>query len=134
MGMNEYRLQGTRKSDGAPIESTMMAENEEHLKNILGDCGVDLESAERLAQSDSQDPLIKRIVEGFLLAASATYIPIAAFGVYITLELKINPPPDAWAVGIGAALCFYIFGPLCSLVVGVVGALLVGYRRIHRTQ
>jgi len=47
--MNEYRFRGTRKSDGAPVESRMLAENEEQLKETLGDYGVDLESAERLA-------------------------------------------------------------------------------------
>ena len=49
MGMNEYRFRGTRKSDGAPVESRMLAENEVQLKKTLGDYGVDLESAERLA-------------------------------------------------------------------------------------
>ena len=47
--MNEYRFRGTRKSDGAPVESRMLAENEEQLKNTLGDYGVNLESAERIA-------------------------------------------------------------------------------------
>jgi len=74
---------------------------------------------------------VTRIVAAFLLAALATYIPFAAFGVYILLDLKINPPPPPNLGGIGAGLCFFIFGPLCALVAGIVGAFLAHYRRFH---
>ena len=46
--MNEYRFQGSRKSDGAPVSSRMLAENEERLKQDLADYGIVLESAELL--------------------------------------------------------------------------------------
>jgi hypothetical protein len=72
-----------------------------------------------------------RIVAAFLLAALATYIPFAALGVYVALDLKINPPPPPALGGIGVALCFFIVGPLCSLVAGIVGAFLAYYRRFH---
>jgi hypothetical protein len=72
-----------------------------------------------------------RIVAAFLLAALATYIPFAALGVYIVWDLRINPPPPPALGGIGAALCFFIVGPLCSLVAGIVSAFLANYRRFH---
>lgn len=74
---------------------------------------------------------VPRIVAAFLLAALATYIPFAALGVYITLDMKIHPPPPPALWGIWVALCFVIFGPLCSLVAGIVGAFLAHYRRFH---
>jgi hypothetical protein len=80
--------------------------------------------------TDSSNSLsVKRIIAAFLLAALAAYIPIAAFGVYILWDLKINPPPPPALGGIGAGLCFFIFGPLCALVAGIVGAFLAHYRR-----
>ena len=66
-----------------------------------------------------------------MLAALAAYIPFAALGAYILWDLKINPPPPPNLGGIGAGLCFFIFGPLCALVAGIVGALLAHYRRFH---
>ena len=74
---------------------------------------------------------VTRIVAAFLLAALAAYIPFAAFGAYILWDLKINPPPPPNLGGIGAGLCFFIFGPLCALVAGIVGALWAHSRRIH---
>lgn len=80
--------------------------------------------------TDSSNSLsVKRIVAAFLLAALAAYIPIAALGVYILWDLKINPPPPPALGGIGAGICFFIFGPLCALVAGIVGAFLAHYRR-----
>jgi hypothetical protein len=70
-----------------------------------------------------------RIVAAFLLAALATYIPFAALGIYILWDLQINPPPPPALGGIGAWLCFFIFGPLCALVAGIVGAFLAHSRR-----
>jgi hypothetical protein len=72
---------------------------------------------------------VTRIVAAFVLAALATYIPFAAFGVYILVDLKINPPPPPNLGGIGAGLCFYIVGPLCALVAGIGGAFLAHSRR-----
>jgi hypothetical protein len=74
---------------------------------------------------------VTRIVAAFLLAALAAYIPFAAFGGYILLDLKINPPPPPNLGGIGAGLCLFLFGPLCALVAGIVSAFLAHYRRFH---
>jgi hypothetical protein len=88
-------------------------------------------------QDESSYPLKKRTVVGFLVAALATYIPIAAFAVifmdaeYLWSGGTHPPPPGNEMAGFGAALVLFIFGPLCSLVAGVAGAFLVGYRRNH---
>jgi hypothetical protein len=74
---------------------------------------------------------VKRIVAAFLLAALAAYIPFAALGAYITLDMTINPPPPPAMWGIGVALCLVIFGPLCALVAGIVAAFLARNRRFH---
>jgi hypothetical protein len=74
---------------------------------------------------------VTRIAAAFLLAALAAYIPFAAFGAYILWDLKIHPPPPPNLGGIGAGLCFFIFGPLCALVAGIVGAFWAHYRRIQ---
>jgi hypothetical protein len=74
---------------------------------------------------------VTRLVSAFLLAALAAYIPFAALGVYITLDMKINPPPPPAMWGIGVALCFFIVGPLCALVAGIFGAFLAHYRGFH---
>jgi hypothetical protein len=79
----------------------------------------------------SVSPSVKRIVAAFLLAALAAYIPFAAFGVFILWDLKINPPPPPALGGIGAGLCFFIFGPLCALVAGTVAAFLAHYLRFN---
>jgi hypothetical protein len=73
--------------------------------------------------------LVTRIVAAFLLAGLAAYLPFAAVGAYILWDLKINPPPPPNLGGIGAGLCFFIFGPLCALVAGIMGAWLAHYRR-----
>ncbi len=73
--------------------------------------------------------LAMRIVSGFLLAALATYIPMAAVGVYVLWELRVHPPPADAVVGIdGGSLLVFIIGPFCSLVAGIVGAFLGAYR------
>lgn len=79
--------------------------------------------------NDSPYRLAMRVAAGFLFAALATYIPFAAFGLYIALDLKMNPPPPPALGGIGVALCFIVVGPLCSVVAGIVGACLAGYRK-----
>lgn len=80
--------------------------------------------------NDSRYRLAMRVAAEFLLAALAMYIPIAALGLYIEWDLKMNPPPPP-AMGSGSAILLLIVGPMCSLVAGIVGAFLVGYRNVH---
>jgi hypothetical protein len=74
---------------------------------------------------------VKRIAAAFFLAAFAAYIPFAALGAYITLDMTINPPPPPAMWGIGVALYLVVIGPLCALVAGSVGACLVHYRQFR---
>jgi len=82
----------------------------------------------------NNSPLATRIVAGFSLAALATYIPIAAFAViFMDIEYlwgggTYPPQPGNEAAGLGAVLVLFFAGPLCSLVAGIVGAFLGGYR------
>jgi hypothetical protein len=77
--------------------------------------------------NDSPYKLAMRIVSGFLLAALATFIPIAAVGLYILWVDRGKPPPPPPTMIGGPGLVFAV-GLLCSLVAGIVGAFLGGYR------
>ena len=52
--MNEYRFRGTRRSDGAPIQSRMRAQDEDDLTSSLEDLGIDVETVE-LLNSDNRN-------------------------------------------------------------------------------
>ena len=55
--MNEYRFRGTRRSDGAPVESRMCARSETDLERALTDFGITFESAELLS-SESRNQTV----------------------------------------------------------------------------
>ena len=84
--------------------------------------------------NQKKSTLATRTVAGFLLAALATYIPIAAFAaVFMDVEYlwgggTYPPPPGNEYAGVGAALVLFIVGPICSLLAGIVGAFLGRYR------
>jgi hypothetical protein len=44
--MNEYKIRGTRDSDGTPVASRICARNETELERVLSDYGITLESSE----------------------------------------------------------------------------------------
>ncbi len=74
----------------------------------------------------------QRIVAGFLLAALATYIPIAVYVVFLSWNTNHpGPGTETWGAGIGEAIMLIWVGPFCSLVTGIVCAFLAGYRRVH---
>ena len=68
----------------------------------------------------------------FLLAALTTYIPWAAYAGFAVLTKPRMPSAYHEAYyGVGIIVMLIYVGPFCSLVTGIVAAILGGHRRIH---